>query len=685
MKSHLTTLLVCVLSLTAIGRADELPEFQVPGHEAEMKSLGQLFKLHHDRAFTNCALWDAWLPQATVWTGPVPRQRYRQSLLVRRIDDEGYVAMQQHRGMAHSDGWPFPGWPQSTGKGFHFSLRGDQWAIQNFQLKPLTNTNGWEIDGAEVIGIDDQKGLQLRASGDTITITTPPFRCGTIVAPYARLEWAARGLGEGAKPKIMWLLDEEKSWNAERFGSFPPLKDADGLQYANVPLYRQPGYGGLLKRYRIVIDHAAGSSIDLKSIITAIDTRHPTTNWNFLQACCSYFNWTGDLEFLQANIGRMRRAVQFGIDEFSVEKEKHALVRWVGHEGRTGLVRKPDGTKKLLPGVGVGNNYWDLLPFGGHDAIATMLAYDALKQLSQIEKAIEDHRDWNIAAPETRFAADAISKLADEVRSDFQQRFWSPNSGRFVGWIDLDGKSQDYGFSFVNLEAIYYGLATQEQAASIFEWLDGKRVVAGDTSTGADIYHWRFAPRATTRRNIETYCWVWSAPESIEWGNQVQDGGAVLGFSYHDLMARIKTQSANDAWHRLQTITKWFDEVQAEGGYRPYYAKPSRGLLQGGGPPGGLGLDEEFLESVLVPQVMHYGFLGFQPTADGFSIDPKLPSDWPSLTVTRIHIHDYIVDITAYQDGRVTVSPTTSGKTPLAVQFRTTNTNLQPGQKLELK
>ena len=75
-------------------------------------------------------------------------------------------------------------------------------------------------------------------------------------------------------------------------------------------------------------------------------------------------------------------------------------------------------------------------------------------------------------------------------------------------------------------------------------WINGDRIVAGDTAQGADIYHWRFAPRATTKRNIDWYFWAWSSPESIPWGGQVQDGGAVLGFSYHDLMARLQDARA---------------------------------------------------------------------------------------------------------------------------------------------
>ncbi|NCA11186.1 hypothetical protein EBR56_05155 [bacterium] len=211
----------------------------------------------------------------------------------------------------------------------------------------------------------------------------------------------------------------------------------------------------------------------------------------------------------------------------------------------------------------------------------------------------------------------------------------------------------------LNLEAIDAGLPAAKQGQSIFDWLDGKREVEGDTSRGADVYHWRFGPRSTTRRNVESYVWAWSRPQDIPWGGQVQDGGGVLGFSYYDVMARLDVNGPDDAWHRLEQITAWFREVQAEGGYRSYYAKPGRGTLQGSGPAGGLGFDQEFLESVLVPQVMLYGFLGFRPTPGGFEIRPRLPQAWPSLTVTGIHLHDRVIDVTVEQGGAVRINDVT--------------------------
>ena len=301
---------------------------------------------------------------------------------------------------------------------------------------------------------------------------------------------------------------------------------------------------------------------------------------------------------------------------------------------------------RYFPGEGIGSNYWDLLPFGGEDALATVYYYNTLLKLADLEEQIAAHPDWKISTTGAYDPAD-LRRHAAKVKAHFDERFWNKETGRF-GTIDLDGQLHDYGFTFLNNEAVTFGIATPEQTRSIHAWMSGTRTVNGDTSTGADIYHWRFGPRSTTRRNIDYYFWAWSAPESIPWGAQVQDGGAVLGWSYYDLMARLKTAGPDDIAPRLAEIATWFDETQREGGYRSYYAKdPARGALQGGGAAAGLGLDQEFKESVMVTQVMLYGLLGFRPTVDGFAIEPRLPSDWPELTMTRIHLHDQILDITA--------------------------------------
>ena len=261
-----------------------------------------------------------------------------------------------------------------------------------------------------------------------------------------------------------------------------------------------------------------------------------------------------------------------------------------------------------------------------------------------------------------------IAEMFVSLKRIAGERFWNEKTGRFVAAIDREGVAHDYGYTFLNTEAIYHGFATDDQAKSILAWIEGERTVAGDTSTGADIYQFRFGPRSTTRRNVDYYFWGWSAPESIPWGGQVQDGGAVLGWSYHDLMARLRTRGPDDAWRRLREIVAWFDDVQSEGGYRAYYRESARGTLQGSNTAGGLGMDAEFVESVLVPQVMLRGFLGFEPTPQGFRLNPRLPEDWPSLEIRGIHFHDAVLNVAASRDD-ITITATTAPAEPMMIEL----------------
>ena len=89
--------------------------------------------------------------------------------------------------------------------------------------------------------------------------------------------------------------------------------------------------------------------------------------------------------------------------------------------------------------------------------------------------------------------------------------------------------------------------------------------------------------------------------------------------------------------------------------------------MQGGNVAGGLGLDREFFESILVPQVMLYGYLGLRPTTVGCAIEPRLPSDWKELTITRIHLHDHVLDIRVTADA-IEVTDHDADALPLVIE-----------------
>jgi len=655
-SSLVITALLGALCQSSVTRGGEI--FDVPGQQSDLETLESLFRLHRVVG-PDTTLWDPWLPMSLLWldTTQAPstdalRTAYRERLLQRRVDAEGYVSTQQHEGLAHSEGWPFPLWTQAGGVGWHFSLRGVPYD-SGFGIVLTTNTTAWTLVGAITRRLDSADGwtVALGQPGsevpETSTLVSPEFRLDSSVAPFLRIKWAARGFPTRSSARLDWQVEGDTEFLPQRSVHIP-LPRGDTEEDLDLPTFRQPHWTGRITRLRLTFRKAPpDAEVRLVRLFSAIDSRHNINNAAYLQACDDYLRWTGDLDFLRRNLQRMRLALAWALREFQIAEKHRVITSWRGHDGRSGHVLDSAGRRTLRPGVGVGNNYWDLLPFGGEDVLASIYYFDAIRRMAALERQIERHPEWNLPEGPLRFEPAELVELSRSIQTHGNTHFWNKETRRFVGWKDLEGRTYDYGFTFVNNEAIYFGFASEEHAQAIRDWIDGRRIVAGDTSTGSDIYHWRFGPRATTRRNTDAYFWGWSDPASIPWGGQVQDGGAVLGFSFHDIMARLETNGPDDAWPRLQEVLKWFGEVRSAGGYRAYYALPDRGTLQGGGTAGGLGLDHEFFESVLVPQAMLYGFLGFRPRLDGCLLAPNFPVSWPSLSVRGIRLHDVSLNITA--------------------------------------
>ena len=592
----------------------------------------------------------AWLPPAMLWVGESPqvsespmRARIANRIGSMRMSADGYVSCHQHEGLAHSEGWPFPLPTQSEGLGYYFTMAGVPYGPE-FGLKPVASVDGWQLTGASGNAVDPATGWLLELTAPNAAITSPAFDLDAFVSPLIRVIWDATGLPEGSKPYLEWTTAEEPEFAPSRRMDFPkPSSSSKGLIHdIDIPVHEITGAKGRITRLRLGFGNPVPGKVTIQRLFSAVDSRHTINNSNYLIAAADFFEWTGDKAWLSNNLEKMRRAADYMISEFKV-REAHLLrTPWIGHDGRSGLEIAPDGRKVIHNGVGIGGNYWDLIPFGGDDALGTIYLYSALRRMARIEQFVA--ADAAIKPPAAGLDAAALNTLADAVRAKFQQTFWNPETNRFAPKDD-QGRFRDYGFTFLNNEAIYYGLASDTQAREILAWMEGSRMVDGDTAQGADIYRWRFAPRATTKRNIEYYAYVWFKPEELNFGDQVQDGGAVLGFSYHDLMARIRHLGPDNAWKRLGEILTWYDEVEKAGGARTYYSVAGRGTLQGGGTAGGLGIDEEFFESVLAPAIILDGFIGFSVRPDGFDLAPRLPSSVKSLSVSNVAYRDLRWDI----------------------------------------
>jgi hypothetical protein len=176
---------------------------------------------------------------------------------------------------------------------------------------------------------------------------------------------------------------------------------------------------------------------------------------------------------------------------------------------------------------------------------------------------------------------------------------------------------------------------------------------------------------------------------------QVQNGGAIMYTTFYDLMSRVRVNGANDAFARLKTIEKWYKDIydyyvtsenynkKPDRFYWDYYCRgewenpknktyiPQNGIKgtqernDGGGV---VGIDGEFLESLLVIAAMPYGFFGIQSLGGTtLQVQPQLPDALDFWGMENLSFGGVKYDLTIFENA-VTLSAVRGNATDLNVQ-----------------
>ena len=279
------------------------------------------------------------------------------------------------------------------------------------------------------------------------------------------------------------------------------------------------------------------------------------------------------------------------------------------------------------------SNYWDVhKTFGYMSAYENAYFYASLLAYADIYDFKADNYAKNGQSAEAEKARDVAEEYrgyAAVTREKYNTLFWDEAKGRYIGGINADGERLDFGFTYVNFMAVSYGIASEAQAKQVYDWVDGDRIIEGDTSTGEDIYgKFKYAARSNTL-DVSTvtdasgaYYWYDHAgalpctPGSFGgFGNQMQNGGTIFYISYYDLMGRIAGVGADDAFGRFSVIMEEFHKDSLRRNSYSQHGEYIEGVIG------------EFPESGLVPYAFISGFLGINPDVKGLKISPNLPSD----------------------------------------------------------
>ncbi len=502
--------------------------------------------------------------------------------------------------------------------------------------------------------------------------------------------------------------DEWYTVSYKDFATYPTNIGATFNKVIYMPMYLDENWGtsdesrDAITRIRITVKAKEGVNVQgavrMNYVRGQYDTRQTNNNALLLRAAKTYYEYTGDNDYLRENLVRFRKAAEFLID---VCGGRNGLISmrdfFVGHEG----------AKNTDVGTSIGNGYWDIISCDPQGLYTNIYYYKAMESMLYLERMAEAAGiEAEMPSVDTASAkngatysqtAETLTGLLGKIRTSIRAPlnktektgFWDESKGRFVEGFDSNGEVIDYGFIMFNLEAVAAGICTDEQAEKIMDWVSGKRIVAEDaeaapgnspeakegnyasgvtgTRLNADgsfndegtlgIYDFEFAPRSTTVRNINQYVWNWGGTNTF--GGQVQDGGAIMYLSYYDMMSRISAYGANNGFERLKGIQTWYEKVKKvadaagvdssnpKNFYREYYSQIGI-VMQGAGTAGGIGLDEEFLESALMLAAIPYGFFGISSDDYGvLSVEPSLPDslDWWKMENLRYRGVDYDLSI----------------------------------------
>lgn len=622
------------------------------------------------------------------------------------VDKYGYVFSEDKSIIVASEngpwqgmGWPFPSAVTNVGTGDKasygqsFNTKGHGWTIEDGTVVQNNGAAEFTYTGAKNAAAVLQAETKDKSGYGYDT---------TLFGNFVEIELILEDLSNSGGLHGTNIEDWYLSWQTEEDGdewfsvsqkewAVNPKEASGNTSYrVYFPMYMHEKWDKKhVKNMRIVIQPKEGEALNLKGRLDYIymmsDTRHSVNIGNYICSLERYTLFNNDIEFLKENIVKARRAMQFQLGALQGESglldlswfRSHALAV---NDGQSNVSDRYYGYISC-------NGFWDMYPTGHKNAEANYYFYMSLQSLLKMERYLQQagltvDEPAVVANPvlgeeDVQYAqtVESLETLAEQVRENICKDvadggFWNPETGRFA-WAIYDedntytgtqkGAAMDYGHTELNLRMIYEGIATTEQTDSIMSWINGERIVVGDTSTGKDIYFYDFAPRVTTKENTSDYGIIWlNGNTEIEnrwsFGKNVESGGAIMFVSYYDLMTRMQTLGVDDSYNRLKEIAKWYADVSAAAGasqgktfYDNYYNQiwidkmfdPTLSSAQKNdlrnqyivhsverGKQGALGLDSEFMESSLLYATIPYGFFGLETGIyNTLTIAPNLPTD----------------------------------------------------------
>ncbi len=296
--------------------------------------------------------------------------------------------------------------------------------------------------------------------------------------------------------------------------------------------------------------------------------------------------------------------------------------------------------------VGTTNTYWES-PGGGYESVTSLwynAACDAMGEMAELlgnDQEASHYRE--------------LRKLADQA---YDTRYWrsfeenGKHFSRYLGCIDWDGVTHDYGFTYYNLEAAYRGIPSRDKILQILWWLDrGFYSPDGGKTWNPHIYSiWDIAPPFNT---IENVTWM-NVTGTLPFLEVLTNGGTRLNISGLDLVLRAKYLSVDNMHERNTRILGRFASPDRMTGGRDFDDPGGRGRWHFGAPYNDRadieGFREIFPPNGVLASFQPLAYLGMEPSAKGLWLKPGVPSDLETYAFDGLAYHGAMFDFKAFAE-----------------------------------
>lgn len=352
------------------------------------------------------------------------------------------------------------------------------------------------------------------------------------------------------------------------------------------------------------------------------------TNAQFILSAFQYVILSNDIDFLKKNFPRLEEAFYF---YRSLADENEVLKLPPPY---TGLIDQ-----------GRPSTYWDGWCIG-HRYSLLQVYYSAsafaLSRLAYFLNEEEKAREYQEIGEKARKSLLSLYWREDNLRDNKGSRL---KGGRFISWIDVNGKEIDVGFTDIPLLAYYLGILPEEKAEKVIQWLDCDPNAYSwkDERTGKAV---GIPAINTIDGNKEAfYAGIWNnfqrAPGVENGQTQFWQGG----FDWY-MRARL---SPEDVWEKIKAFAKRVLRGDLASGHGLPYTRPLppyEGTNAFSADDKPVGSDQGLMEdAILITVGIIEGIAGLRIDEDKIYFQPAIPKEMANISLESVRCGDKVINI----------------------------------------